>query len=133
VDIARKYKLPQQIIDFILTHHGTSTVQYFYKSYLNNNPDEDVDRDEFRYPGPRPHLKEMAVLMIADSVEAASRSMKNITAESINQLVDGIVKHQAEEDQYAEADITYGDITEIKEIFKQKLINIYHARIAYPE
>ncbi len=133
LEIAKRYKLPQQIIDFILTHHGTSTVQYFYKSYLSNNPDEDVNKDEFRYPGPKPYLKEMAVVMIADSVEAASRSMKDISEESLSKLVDNIIAHQTQEDQYSEADITFSDIAIIKEIFKQKLINIYHARIAYPE
>jgi cyclic-di-AMP phosphodiesterase PgpH len=133
VEIARKYNLPQQIIDFILTHHGTSTVQYFYKSYITDNPDEEVDISEFRYPGPKPYMKEMAVVMIADSVEAASRSMKEINEGSINQLVDNIVAYQTAEDQYSEADITFKDISVIKEIFKQKLNNIYHARITYPE
>lgn len=133
VEIAKRHKLPEQIIDFIRTHHGTSTVQYFYKSYLSNNPDEEVDVSEFTYPGPKPFLKEMAVVMIADSVEAASRSMKNISEESLSDLVDNIVAHQTSEDQYAEADITFSDISIIKKIFKQKLINIYHARIAYPE
>jgi putative nucleotidyltransferase with HDIG domain len=133
VEIAKKYNLPQQIIDFILTHHGTSTVQYFYKSYISDNPDEEVDINEFRYPGPKPYMKEMAVLMIADSVEAASRSMKEINEETLNKLVDNIVAHQTAEDQYSEADITFNDISVIKKIFKQKLINIYHARISYPE
>jgi len=133
VELAKRYNLPQQIIDFILTHHGTSTVQYFYKSYLSDNPEDEVDVEEFRYPGPRPYLKEMAVVMIADSVEAASRSMKDISEESLSQLVDNIVAHQTAEDQYSEADITFSDIATIKKIFKQKLINIYHARIAYPE
>ncbi|MEX0982006.1 MAG: HDIG domain-containing metalloprotein [Bacteroidales bacterium] len=133
VKIAKKYNLPQQIIDFILTHHGTSTVQYFYKSYISDNPDEEVDVSEFRYPGPKPYMKEMAVMMIADSVEAASRSMKEINEESLNQLVDNIVAHQTAEDQYSEADITFSDITVIKKIFKQRLNNIYHPRITYPK
>lgn len=133
VELARKHNLPQRIIDFILTHHGTSTVQYFYRSYLSNNPEEEVDINEFRYPGPKPQLKEMAVVMIADSVEAASRSMKDISEESLDKLVDNIVEYQTGEDQFAEADITFSDITVIKDIFKKKLINIYHARIAYPE
>lgn len=132
IEIAKKHKLPEKIIDFIRTHHGTSTVQYFYKSYLNTNPEEEVDANDFTYPGPKPFSKEMAVLMIADSVEAASRSMKDINEESLSQLVDKIVEHQISEDQYADADITYSDITTIKKIFKQKLINMHHARIAYP-
>lgn len=133
VELARKHNLPPQIIGFIKTHHGTSTVQYFYKSYLSNNPGEEVDVNEFRYPGPKPYMKEMAVTMIADSVEAASRSMKDISEESLNQLVDNIVAHQTAEDQYSEADITFADIANIKKIFKKKLINIYHARIEYPK
>ncbi|MDA3821989.1 MAG: HDIG domain-containing protein [Bacteroidales bacterium] len=133
LELAKRSKLPKQIIDFILTHHGTSTVQYFYKSYISDNPNEDVDKEEFAYPGPKPYMKEMAVVMIADSVEAASRSMKNISAESLSDLVDNIVAHQAAEEQYSEADITFGDISVIKEIFKKKLINIYHARIEYPK
>lgn len=132
VEIAKKHKLPEKIIDFIRTHHGTSTVQYFYRSYINTNPDEEVNEADFTYPGPKPSSKEMAVLMLADSVEAASRSVKELNEESLNQLVDKIVEHQTSEDQYAEADITFSDITTIKKIFKQKLINMYHARIAYP-
>ena len=133
VEIAKKSNLPKGIIDFIRTHHGTSTVQYFYRSYLNDNPGEEVDIEEFRYPGPKPHTREMAVLMIADSVEAASRSLKQIDETKINELVDKIVERQTEEEQYSEADITFRDLTEIKKIFKSKLINIYHARIEYPE
>jgi len=124
--------LPQQIIDFIQTHHGTSTVQYFYRSYLNTNPEEGVNQDEFRYPGPKPTSKEMAILMIADSVEAAARSMKELSTESLSTLVDQIVSHQRKEGQFDNAAITFNDITLIKEIFKEKLNNIYHTRIEYP-
>lgn len=132
VEIAKKHKLPPKIIDFIRTHHGTSTVQYFYRSYINTNPEEEVNEADFTYPGPKPSSKEMAVLMLADSVEAASRSVKELNEESLSQLVDNIVEYQTSEEQYAEADITFSDITTIKKIFKQKLINMYHARIAYP-
>jgi len=133
VEIAKKNNIPPLIIDFILTHHGTTTVQYFYRSYLNTNPDDDVSLDDFKYPGPKPYRKEMVALMIADSVEAASRSMKQISAESIDKLVDQIVDYQTREGQYDESNITFGDLTEIKKIFKEKLKNIYHARIEYPE
>jgi putative nucleotidyltransferase with HDIG domain len=133
MEIARKHKLPAKIIEFISTHHGTSTVQYFYRSFLNSNPDEEVDINEFRYPGPKPPSKENAVVMIADSVEAASRTLKSYTPETINNLVESIVAHQAEEDQYSEADLTFADISIIKEIFKNRLSNIYHSRIEYPE
>ena len=97
------------------------------------NTGDDVQIKDFTYPGPKPSSKEMAVLMIADSVEAASRSMRNINAESINELVDGIVAHQTLEEQYLDADITFKDISVIKEIFKKKLTNIYHGRIEYPK
>ena len=133
VEIARKHKLPAKIIEFISTHHGTSTVQYFYRSFLNANPEENVDISEFRYPGPKPSSKENAVLMMADSVEAASRTLKSYTPDTINNLVENIVAHQSKEDQFSEADITFADISTIKAIFKNKLSNIYHSRIEYPE
>ena len=133
VEIAKKHKLNEAIIDFIRTHHGTGTVQYFYRTYLNTNPDEDVDINEFRYPGPKPSSKENAVLMMADSVEAASRTLKAYTRESISELVENIVSRQAEEEQFTEADISFADMTVIKEIFKNRLTNIYHSRIEYPE
>jgi len=133
VEIAKKNNLNEKIIDFVRTHHGTGTVQFFYRSYLNTNPDEEVDIDEFRYPGPKPSSKENAILMMADSVEAASRTLKAYTSESISDLVENIVRRQEEEEQFTEADITFADITAIKEIFKNRLTNIYHSRIEYPE
>lgn len=133
VEIAKKHNLPPLIIDFILTHHGTTTVQYFYRSYLNTNPDDKVSLDDFKYPGPKPYRKEMVAVMIADAVEAASRSMKSVSAESIDKLVEQIVDYQTREGQYEESNITFGDLSEIKRIYKEKLKNIYHARIEYPE
>ena len=133
VEIGKKYNLPKKIIDFIRTHHGTSTVQYFYRSFINANPDEEVDINEFTYPGPKPTSKENAVMMMADSVEAASRTLKIYTPESIHELVENIVDHQAKEDQFSEADLTFGDISIVKEIFENRLSNIYHSRIEYPE
>ena len=133
VEIGKKHKLPEKIIDFIQTHHGTGTVQYFYRTFINTNPDEEVDIKEFTYPGPKPSSKETAILMMADSVEAASRTLKAYTRENISELVENIVNRQAGEDQFSEADITYADISVVKEIFKNRLTNIYHSRIAYPE
>ena len=133
VEIAKKHKLNEKIIEFIQTHHGTGTVQYFYRTYLNTNPDEEVDINEFRYPGPKPSTKEHAILMMADSVEAASRTLKQYTRESISELVENIISRQASEGQFTEADVTFANITQIKEIFKTRLTNIYHSRIAYPE
>lgn len=132
-ELGKKYKLPEQIIDFIRTHHGTSTVQYFYRSMINSNPGEEVDVAEFTYPGPKPTSKETSILMMADSVEAASRSLKTFSPESISELVEGIVAHQINEEQFSDTNITYGDITAVKKIFKKRLSNIYHARIEYPK
>ncbi|MFZ5939859.1 MAG: HD family phosphohydrolase [Bacteroidota bacterium] len=132
LEIARKYKLPEGIVDFIRTHHGTSTVQYFYKNFIMENPDMEVNVEEFTYPGPKPFSKETAIVMIADSVEAASRSLKVLNQQTIQDLVEKIVAHQTREEQFSDADLTFRDITLIKEIFTNKLTNMYHARIEYP-
>lgn len=133
VEKAKKHNIPDQIIDFIRTHHGTSLLQYFYQSYLKNFPEKVPDEDLFRYPGPLPFSKETAVLMMADSVEAASRSLKHADPESINHLVDSIIEHQIEQNQFVNAPITLKDISEIKKIFKKMLGSMYHARIEYPQ
>jgi len=131
--IARKNKLPQQLIDFIKTHHGTNKVKYFYRLYKDKYT-ETIEGDlKFSYPGPCPNTKETVVLMMADSVEAASRSFKKITSQAIDDLVEGIINNLQAEDQFNEANITFKDITTIKSVFKKKLLNIYHARIEYPE
>jgi hypothetical protein len=133
VELARKNKLPEAIIDFIKTHHGTTMVQYFYKSYIKKYPDQEVDLLKFTYPGPRPSSKEMAVLMMADSVEAASRSLSNYSDESISELVEKIISSQLKERQFEEAPINFRDISTAKEVFNTRLRNIYHARISYPQ
>lgn len=132
IELAKKNNLPEQLIDFIRTHHGTSTVQYFYRSYLSNFPEGELDKDHFSYPGPKPFTKEMAVLMMADSVEAASRSLPEYTNESVGNLVDKIIDYQFNEGQFDSANITLKDIKEIRAIFKKKLLNIYHVRMEYP-
>jgi cyclic-di-AMP phosphodiesterase PgpH len=132
VDLAKKNKLPEAIIDFIRTHHGTTTVQYFYRSYLRKYPETDVDVRKFSYPGPRPGSRETAIVMMADSVEAASRSLKEITENTLDKLVDSIIGNQMTEEQYNDAQITFKEITTIREVFKRRLQNIYHARISYP-
>ncbi len=132
VDLAKKNKLPEAIIDFIRTHHGTTTVQYFYRSYLRKYPEADVDVRKFSYPGPRPGSRETAIVMMADSVEAASRSLKEITENTLDKLVDSIIGNQMREEQYNDAQITFKEITTIREVFKRRLRNIYHARISYP-
>ncbi len=132
VAIAKKYKLPEPIIDFIKTHHGTSKVQYFYRLFRSKYPSGNAGTT-FNYPGPRPTTKETAVLMMADAVEAASRSLSVVTPESIDDLVESIVNFQQMEDQFNEADITFKDISTIKAVFKKKLLNMYHVRVVYPQ
>jgi len=133
VALAQKNKLPQQIIDFIRTHHGTTTVQYFYKNYIKKYPDRKEDIEKFTYPGPRPFSKETAILMMADSLEAASRSIKDINKEKIDQLVEDIINKQMEQKQFVNTDLTFREITTLKEFFKELLLNIYHMRIEYPK
>ena len=106
---------------------------YFYKSYLRELPGGDLDISKFTYPGPCPFSKETAILMMADSIEAAARSLKKIDIETINSLVDGIISRQFGELQFENVDLTFRDIEEVKKVFKKKLINIYHPRIEYPE
>lgn len=132
-EIARKHKLPKPIVDFILTHHGTTKTQYFLKMYAKENPESEFNQEEFAYPGPRPFSKETAVLMMADSVEAASRSLTDYSESSIRDLIDQIIDGQMKEAQFNEAEITFKDINQTKEIFLRKLVNIYHARIQYPK
>ncbi len=132
VALAKKHRLPEIIVDFIRTHHGDQRVEYFYQSQLRQNPDEFIDEGRYRYPGPKPFSKETAVLMMADSVEAASRSLKNPTAQSIADLVEGIINKQLANDQFINADITLRDIARIKKLFRKMLGSIYHVRIEYP-
>lgn len=133
IEKAKKYKLPEQIIDFIRTHHGTRKTEYFYTLAKKANPDEEIDPKIFTYPGPEPFSKETAVLMMADVVEAASRSLKKPDEEAINTLVENVINKQIESHQFDNADITLRDIKKIKKMFKKKLMNIYHLRIEYPE
>ena len=131
IEIAKENNLPDELIDFIRTHHGTTTVQYFYKQFIADFPEEEVDIKDFTYPGPKPYSKETAILMMADSSEAAARSIKNPTAENIDALIEKIINKQISADQYVNADITFKEINQIKKLFKKKLVNIHHARIEY--
>lgn len=133
IEKAKKYKLPEQIIDFIRTHHGTRKTEYFFTLAKRENPDEEVDASLYTYHGPEPFSKETAVLMMADTVEAASRALKNPDEESIGKLVENVIDKQIESHQFDNADITFRDIKKIKKTFKKKLMNIYHLRIEYPD
>ena len=131
VELAKKHQLPEVIIDFIRTHHGTTRVDYFYQSYIKSFPEKFVDEEMFHYPGPIPFSRETAVLMMADSVEAASRSLKEPNAQSINDLVDKIIESKLNQKQLINSNITLKDITQVSEIFKDMLKSIYHVRIDY--
>ncbi len=133
VKIAQKHNLPQQIIDFIETHHGTSMPKYFYNSWRNANPGKEANEANFRYPGPNPFTKEGAIMMMADAVEAASRSLPLYNEETIRELVDKIIDSQLNEGYFKSAPITFRDIQTVKNVFVDKLMTIYHTRIAYPE
>jgi hypothetical protein len=131
IALAKTNKIPDRIIDFIRTHHGTMLVYYFYSKEKESA--EIVDEDLFRYPGPIPFSKETAILMMSDSVEAASKSLKDPDAVIIDAFVEKIIEKQIEEKQFLNSDITLKEIEKIKKVLKRKLINIYHLRIEYPE
>ena len=131
--LADKHNLPKVIKDFISTHHGRGKTKFFYISWKNEHPGEEPNEEVFTYPGPNPFSKETAILMMADSVEAASRSLPEYTEESISNLVDKIIDSQVQEGYFKECPITFKDIATIKAVFKEKLKTIYHTRISYPE
>lgn len=132
VEMARKNKLPEILIDFIRTHQGTRRTGYFYLMQKNENPDEEINEESFTYHGPIPFSRETAVVMMADSVEAASRSLKRPDQQKINELVENIINKQVDDHQFDNSPVTMRDITRIKRILKRKLMNIYHVRIEYP-
>jgi putative nucleotidyltransferase with HDIG domain len=133
VRLARKYKLPDVLIHFITTHHGTTKAKYFYTLYKNEHPDEPIDPKEFSYPGPRPHNKETSVVMLIDGIEAATRSLKDKTPEAIRELIDRMVREKLDDGQLDDADLSMGEIRILKETLLEKLLNIYHVRIEYPK
>jgi len=133
VELAKQHQIPEQIIDFIRTHHGTTKTGYFYQKYLNSHPDRVVDEKLFTYKGPLPTTKETAVFMLADSIEAASRSLPVKNSETIHNLVEQIFKQKVELGQLEYAPLTFKDIRVLKELFHEKLINSYHVRVNYPE
>ena len=133
IKLAEKHQLPKVIKDFIRTHHGKGVAKYFYISYKNEHPDEEIDLEKFSYPGPNPSTKEQAILMMADAVEAASRSLSEYTEESISTLIEKIIDGQVSEGYFKECPITFKDIAIVKALFKEKLKTVYHTRITYPE
>lgn len=131
IEIAKKNNLPDRVIDFIRTHHGDSSVYYFYMKEKALN--EDINISDFSYPGPKPFSKETAILMMCDSVEAASKSLKEPTSRKIDKFVENILNKQMDDGQFLNANITFKEIQAIKKVLKRKLANIYHLRIEYPE
>jgi putative nucleotidyltransferase with HDIG domain len=133
ITLAKKHKLPPEISDFIATHHGTRKVEYFYIKQKQENPDKNLDESAFTYPGPIPFSKETALIMMADSVEASSRSLTFHDEKTIDELVEKIIGRQLEFEQFSNANLTLQDISRAKDIFKKKLMAIYHVRVSYPE
>lgn len=133
VEIAKKHNLPDRVIDFIRTHHGTSTVYYFYMKEKELQEDREVDIKKFQYQGPNPFSKETAILMMCDAAEAASKSLKTPNSQVISDLIDKITEKQLSENQFLNSDITFKEIEIIKKVIKKKLLNIYHLRVEYPE
>ena len=132
VKMAKKHKLPEPIIDFIKMHHGKGLVKYFYLKYKEEHPNEQVKEDDFRYPGPNPTTRETAVVMLADGVEAAARSLPEKNEETLRKIVDQIIDAKVNNHELDDAPITFRDIKDIKSIFLEKLKNVYHLRIQYP-
>lgn len=133
VQLAQKNKLPKVIIDFILEHHGRGLAKYFYNTAVNEHPGETIDPEKFRYPGPNPQTRETALLMMADAVEAASRSLKDFSVENINTLVDKILDSQQADGLFRESPLSFRDLETVRATFKKRLATIYHSRVAYPE
>lgn len=132
IKTAQKHKLPASIIEFIATHHGTTKAKYFYLKHLQDNPNEQLNEDDFVYPGPLPRSREAAVVMLVDGIEAASRSMKEKTLAGLRTLINDMIDQKVKDNQLDNSDLTFSDISKIKEILLKKLVNIYHVRIEYP-
>ena len=133
VRIARQHRLPEVLISFISTHHGTSLTRYFYNTAVNNSGGNDlVNPGLFRYPGPKPHSKEEAILMMADAVEARSRSLKEYTESSVFTMVDDMIEQQINEGQFAETPLSFKDVEDMRQVFKERLLAINHHRVKYP-
>jgi cyclic-di-AMP phosphodiesterase PgpH len=133
VRLAKKYRLPKVITRFITTHHGTTKVEYFYKTYLQENPGKEVDPADFTYPGPKPQTKSETVVMLADSIEATARTLKNPTGKDIDDLVDKIIAGKIEKGQLSESKFTFSDLEKCRHVFKKMLRSIHHVRLEYPE
>ncbi len=133
IALAKKYGLPELVIDFIRTHHGDTRVEYFYRNYKKTHPDEEIDESLFRYPGPKPVTKEQTILMLADSLEAASKSLKNPTAAAIDELTEKIISGKIAAGQLHESEMTFEELKVCTDIFREMLKSIQHTRVEYPK
>jgi len=133
VVMAKKAGLPKVLIDFILTHHGKTRVEYFYRQEVNSNPDTTVDEADFMYPGPDPRTKEETILMLADSIEAASKSLSEHTFENVQSLIDSIIKHKMSNGHLDESDLSLAELEKCRKVFVDMICNIHHVRIKYPD
>jgi cyclic-di-AMP phosphodiesterase PgpH len=133
VELAQKNGLPREVIDFIESHHGTTKVEFFYRTHIVLNPANSADIGRFTYKGPKPQSKETAILMLADSIEAASRSLRKYTVSNLEELVNQIIDYKVKADQFSHSPLTFSDISRIKKVFLLQLKSIYHHRIEYPK
>ncbi|MEQ8706807.1 MAG: HDIG domain-containing protein [Phaeodactylibacter sp.] len=133
VKMAKKARLPNLLIDFIKSHHGTTRVEYFYRNYIKDHPEEEVDEQEFRYPGPKPVTKEETILMLADSIEAACKSLKNPTEAALLELIDKIITGKIAMGQLEDSELTFSELETCKTVFQQLMRSVHHVRIEYPE
>jgi len=133
IAMAKKAKLPTLLIDFIRSHHGTTRVEYFYRNYLSEHPDEPVDESEFRYPGPRPVTKEETIMMLADSIEAACKSLRSPTEEELVQLIDRIIQGKISNQQFEDSQLSFRELEICRQTFRNYMKSAHHLRIEYPE
>ena len=131
--LAKKYRLPSVLIDFIKTHHGTTKVEYFYRNFLKNHPDETISIKDFTYPGPKPKTKEQTILMLADSIEASCKSLKDPTMEELEDFVDKVIDYKIKNEQLSESALSFEELEKCRAVFKQLLKSILHIRVEYPE
>ena len=129
---SKQYKLPESILEFIATHHGTTKAKYFYLKQQQENPDEELNDKDFVYPGPLPRSREAAVVMLVDGIEAASRSMKEKSYDNLKNLITNMIDQKMKERQLDNSELTFAELEQIREILLRKLVNIYHVRIEYP-
>lgn len=133
VQMAKKFRLPNLIVDFIKTHHGTTRTEYFYRNHLEKNPEHDFDESLFRYPGPKPKTKEETILMLADSIEAACKSLKNPSEDGLMELIDKIIKGKMNQGQLQDSELSFKELEDCVEVFKNIMKSVHHVRIEYPE